>query len=151
MGRRGPTPKPTNLVLLEGNVGHRKINKNEPKPRPAAPDCPAWLDPEAKAAWKRLVPILDRMRVLTVADGDQLAVLCQAIAEVEQTTIALKEGLTFKTEKGYVGQHPAVAIRHGAMRIIRAVGGEFGLSPAARVRLITPELREDQTIADLLD
>jgi P27 family predicted phage terminase small subunit len=151
MGRRGPAPKPSNIVKLEGNPGHRKINRHEPKPRPIAPDCPEWLDPEAKAAWKRVLPILDRMHVLTVADGDMLAVLCQAVAELEQTTISLRDGLTFKTDKGYVGQHPAVAIRHQAMRVIRAVGGEFGLSPAARVRLIAPELQEDQALADLLD
>jgi hypothetical protein len=28
----GRKPKPTKLKLLQGNAGHRKIKKNEPKP-----------------------------------------------------------------------------------------------------------------------
>src|SRR5579863_4705296 len=33
MGARGPAPKPTALVLLEGNPGKRPINKRQPQPR----------------------------------------------------------------------------------------------------------------------
>jgi hypothetical protein len=35
MGKRGPSPKPTSLKVLQGNPGKRKINKSEPKPHMA--------------------------------------------------------------------------------------------------------------------
>ena len=33
----GPKPKPTRLKVLQGNPGHQKLPKNEPKPRPIRP------------------------------------------------------------------------------------------------------------------
>ena len=41
----GRPPKPTYLKVLEGNPGKRPLNENEPKPKPSAPKCPAWLSP----------------------------------------------------------------------------------------------------------
>jgi phage terminase small subunit len=78
MGERGPAPKPTALVLLEGNPGKRPINHAEPKPRLKTPCCPEHLDAEAKTEWKRLVRILRHMKLLTEADYISLANLCQA-------------------------------------------------------------------------
>src|SRR5437879_3919457 len=69
MGLRGPAPKPTSLVVLEGNRGRRPINDREPKPRAVRPKCPAYLDEAGQKEWKRLIPILTRMRILTEADG----------------------------------------------------------------------------------
>jgi len=57
MGLRGPAPKPTSLVVLEGNRGKRSLNGNEPRPRAVKPKCPAYLDDYAVAEWKRLVRI----------------------------------------------------------------------------------------------
>ena len=56
MGRRGPPPKPGIIKLIEGNPGKRKINRREPQPANDAPRCPAWLTPEAKTVWRRVVP-----------------------------------------------------------------------------------------------
>ncbi len=67
MGRRGPAPKPTVLVLMEGNRGKRPINKREPKPDEFRHKPPEHLDAQAKKEWNRLVPILTRMKVLTEA------------------------------------------------------------------------------------
>jgi phage terminase small subunit len=76
MGRRGPAPKPTALKLLQGNPGKRAINGREPKPKTGMPRCPDWLDEEAKACWKRIVPQLNGMGVLTLIDADALANYC---------------------------------------------------------------------------
>ena len=40
MGERGPAPKPSSLVLLEGNRSKRPLNTREPKPRQVRPKCP---------------------------------------------------------------------------------------------------------------
>lgn len=78
MGYRGPIPKPTVVEIAEGCPGKRAVNRREPQPRVRIPKCPAHLDPRAREEWKRLVPILRRMRVLTEADGMVLANLCQS-------------------------------------------------------------------------
>ena len=36
MGKRGPAPKATNLNILEGNLGQRPPNYNEPQPEDGA-------------------------------------------------------------------------------------------------------------------
>ena len=64
--------------MLEGNPARRPLPPNEPRPLSGEPEMPAYLDREARRQWKRLVPILLSMRVLTVADGMALATLCQA-------------------------------------------------------------------------
>lgn len=136
MGRRGPTPQPTNLKLLRGNPGRRPINADEPKPRALPPNRPAWLTGEGKRKWLEVVPELERLNLLTVIDGAALTGFCQAWKDfVECTRFLKKRGRTFKTETGYVVQRPEVAIAQRALQAVKAFGAEFGLTPSARVRL----------------
>ena len=85
MGRRGPPPKPTVIKLLQGNPGKRKLNRNEPKPDSTKPECPDWLKPKAKIAWRRLVRQLSKMGVLAASDRDALAAYCQTYARWQET------------------------------------------------------------------
>ena len=136
MGQRGPAPKPTSLVLLEGNVGKRPLNTREPKPRATKPKCPSHLDDAAVAEWKRLVPILSRMRVLTEADGMALANLCQAYSTMIKAQEQLnKSGVLYKTRSGHIQASPLLAIVNSQVDIIHRLCKEFGLSPAARTRI----------------
>lgn len=136
MGARGPAPKPTALKVLDGNAGHRPINRNEPRPRPIAPRCPSWLLPEAKREWKRIAPILERLGLLTEIDGTALVGYCQSYARWRQCQEVLsKEGLTFKTESGYTAARPEVAIGNRALIEVRAFCAQFGMTPSARARM----------------
>jgi hypothetical protein len=45
---RGRRPKPTRVKALTGNPGKRPLNTHEPRPEPAAPDCPPELSPAAR-------------------------------------------------------------------------------------------------------
>ena len=136
MGRRGPTPQPTNLKVLRGNPGRRPLNENEPKPRALPPTRPAWLTGEAKKKWEEVVPELERLGLLTIVDGAALAGFCQSWKDfVECARFIKKNGRTFKTDNGYVVQRPEVAIAQKALQAVKAFGAEFGLTPSARVRL----------------
>ena len=136
MGYRGPAPKPSSLVLLEGNPGKRPTNKLEPQPRRAAPKCPAYLDENAKTEWRRLVPVLRRMKVLTEADYMALSSLCQAYSTMVKAQSKLTEsGLLFKTQSGYVQQSPLLSIVNSCVETITRLAREFGLTPASRTRL----------------
>jgi P27 family predicted phage terminase small subunit len=131
-------PMPTALRVLEGNRGHRPPPAHEPQPRPVTPKMPAHLDSIARREWRRLVPILTDMRVLTETDGINLALLCQTYSRLIQAQQALsKSSLLLKTSSGYVQQSPLISIISAATEQLVKLCREFGLSPASRCRLQT--------------
>ena len=157
MGYRGPTPKPSIVEIAEGRPGRRPVNRSEPQPRTTAPKCPDYLSDRAKEEWKRLLPILKRMRLLTEADGHMLGNLCQAIATLAQAQKLLNEkGLFYKSPSGYVMQSPALSVANQCIDQITKLSREFGLSPAARSRMMAtgepqgPTAATDALLAKLL-
>lgn len=139
MGRRGPAPKPTNLKLLQGNPGKRQINKNEPKPTVEVelPKPPAFLSRFAKAEWKRIVPELKKLGLLTVVDYMALAAYCQNYhrwVEAEKA-IRVRGKFTYETDKGNLVQIPEVGIANQAMKLMKDFAKEFGLTPSSRTSL----------------
>lgn len=137
MSRR---PKPTILKLVAGNPGKRTVNKREPKPRRKLPTAPAHLSTKAKAAWKRVSLLLDRMGVLTEADGLALERLCECYAEIlDYRDLVNEHGASYSTTStvgsATLKANPAVAMLADADRRFRSRLIEFGLTPAARARV----------------
>jgi len=139
VGLRGPPPKPRALRMLEGNPGKRPLNEREPQPPIGRPRCPEYLDDLAKREWRRLVPILEKMRVLTEADDIALANLCMQYSLLQQAQVKLaKTGLLIKTRSGYIQQSPLVAIVANCVEQVGRLCREFGLTPASRTRISVP-------------
>lgn len=134
--RTGRPPKPHHLKVIEGNPGKRRLT--EPvKPPPSRPRCPGWLSPYAKTAWRRLVPILDAMGVLTSADTETMAGLCEAVSRFRKATETIaKSDVLVKGQKGEAVKNPAIQIQRDATRDIATFSAMFGLSPSDRVRLL---------------
>jgi P27 family predicted phage terminase small subunit len=152
MGYRGPIPKPTAIARAEGNPGKRRLNDTEPQPRAIAPRCPAHLDAEAKKEWKRLVPVLLRMRVLSEADWMTLASLCQTWSTLVKAQAKLTEmGVLYKTPSGYIQQSPLFSMVNQCVDIITKLSREFGLTPAARSRIVAQTEEEDDDLWALLN
>lgn len=152
MGLRGPAPKPTALRVLEGNPSRRPLNAREPKPRAGEPEMPRHLDREARREWKRLVPILLGMRVLTEGDGIALANLCSSYSLLIQAQNLMlkaaregKSGLLIKTPNGFPVQSPVLAVINAQMEKVGRLLREFGLTPAARSR-ITAAVDESDSV-----
>lgn len=80
MSTRGRKPKPTAVKVLEGNPGKRPLNMFEPTPDKVAPECPDWLNEEAKAEWDRLVDKMVELGTLTEMDMAAFAGYCQSYA-----------------------------------------------------------------------
>ena len=135
MARTGRPRKPDKLKVLHGT--YRKDRAyDEPRPVLEEPSCPSWLRQEAKREWKRVVPILLELGLLSKLDRAVLSVYCDAWADVYECEKTLRKvGPTFTTEKGYVVQHPMVAMKSKARDQIRAFGSLLGLSPSDRTRL----------------
>lgn len=139
MATKGRKPLPSAIKRLEGDrgKGRRPLNENEPVPPKGIIKCPTWLLPEAKREWKRLAPSLEAMGVLTPWDVENFAAYCQAYARwKEAEEFITQHGSIFKTPSGYVQQVPQVSIAQQNLKIMQSLGGEFGLTPATRSRII---------------
>jgi len=140
--KSGPPPKPTALKLIEGNPGRRQIGNNEPRPNIVAPDCPAHLNDDARAEWKRLMPLLLKNLLVSELDTAALALYCQSWGrwcEAERKIAEMREkggdGLLIKAPSGYPIQNPYLAIANRAMEDCYKYLQQFGLSPSARTRV----------------
>lgn len=139
---RGRKRQPTALKLVRGNPGKRPLNPREPKPRRVIPSPPAHMSQEELVHWGRFSATLDRMGVLTEADGTALEQLCILYQEmIELREIVRKEGryytTTNKAGDEMIRPHPAVAQRADADRRFHGYLGDFGLTPAARARVVS--------------
>lgn len=131
----GRPPTPTALKVLRGTAQHNpgRINRAEPHPTVGAAP-PPWLPRSgpARRAWRRLAPVLTRMRVLTEADAEALALVC----------MALQEYLEARADAEGWRRADAAAKRY--LTGLRA----FGLTPADRARIATlPDEEKDPTQA----
>jgi len=130
---------PTALKLIAGTDRPSRRNVREPTPalverrRP-----PAHLTPEAAAAWRRMLPLLAGMGVLSVADMVLFERLCATAGDLTRLDAALAAlGSPVYESKGTDGQfmrraHPEVAMRSDAERRFMAQLAHFGMSPATR-------------------
>ena len=137
MATRGRKPTPTAIKELEGNPGKRPLNDAEPKPQKKAPACPKWLDAEAKKEWRRLAKTMEAMGVLTEVDMAAFAGYCQAYARWKQAEERITDrGLVMRTPSGYAQQVPYISIAQQYLRLMNQFAEQFGLTPAARSRII---------------
>ncbi len=134
MGRRGPAPTPTKLKILRGNPGKRAINRAEPVPPPGEVQAPDFVvsDPTALEFWTWVVGA-SPAGLLTPLDRAGLALAAQTWS---LWRAALRDG-----------QGPQAAkLGHQ----LRALLGEFGLTPASRSRVTLTDEKGTETWRDQL-
>lgn len=150
MGRRGPKPIPTSLKVLQGTARPEDLRRNEPKPKPVAPDKPpTWLPREAKKKWKELAPELERIGLLTAVDGPAFAMLLLHWAlAVDAAKTLKKEGITTVDERGLPRKHPLLQVLRDNSQAFKQYAAEFGLTPSARARL---DMAKDEEIDDFTE
>ena len=136
----GRKPKPTALKILNGNPGHKPLNKREPQPRQTVPRCPGHLDEVAKREWRRVIREVRGMGMITALDRVGLAVYCvlwsRWVTAEEQLA---KTGLIIKTTTGNVIQNPLLGVANRAQAELRKWVVEYGLTPSSRSRISVPE------------
>jgi len=147
----GRPPKPTALKKLAGNPGKRKLNESEPKFALEIPRPPRHLDRVAKMEWRRVSKELYEAGLLTRVDRAALAAYCQAWSTwVESVKQLREEGQVLISDKGYVYQHPLVAIRDKAVEQMRRFMVEFGMTPSSRSRVKAEKVEEVDELERLL-
>lgn len=158
MGERGPAKKPAALRLLTGRAegrdsGGREVELPPPFER-EAPQPPGWLVGYGLEVWHRVTPELDRLQLIKIGDGEQLAVYCDqvaryaaAAADVNERGIVLEvpavtpevwdEQLREWRKITYMRRtaNPAVVIARNAAEAITRLAREFGLTPSSEGNL----------------
>jgi P27 family predicted phage terminase small subunit len=145
-----PRPTPTHLKLLRGCPSHAKpINRFEPEPTVPAdlPDPPDYLSPMAVEEWRRITKELLRLRLFTVVDANPLAAYCQSYgrwvdAERKLASIRAVNPDAALLVKGSLGNpipNPLIKIARLAALDMLKYASEFGFTPAARSRIISPD------------
>src|SRR5262245_30220837 len=136
---RGRRPKPTRMKALTGNPGKRPLNAQEPRPEPAAPECPPELSPIARQEWGRLTAELAKLNLITHLDRGALATYCGAYALLAEAMVQIqKYGTMMKSPTGYPMQSPYFAIANRQAELMMRIASEFGFTPASRSRISAP-------------
>ena len=147
----GRKPKPTELKKLQGNPGKRALNKNEPQPNLALPDCPAELSQSAKTEWQRMAQALFDLGLLTQVDRASLAIYCQSYDNwIEAINHLNTDGMVYSTDTGFQRPSPWHKIADMESKTMRAFATEFGLTPSSRGRISVPGAGEDDEFDDFL-
>jgi P27 family predicted phage terminase small subunit len=151
----GRRPRPTHLKVVDGTARKDRTNKREPRPPKGIPRCPAHLKGRSRDAWKHVAPMLDKMGVLTVADGPALELLCDAYALYREAKAVVDDcGLSYATTNPagdpMYRQRPEVATMNDAWKNVLRALTEFGLTPAARSRVKAPAKDESDPLKKYL-
>ncbi|WP_324675058.1 P27 family phage terminase small subunit [Hymenobacter sp. GOD-10R] len=94
----GRPNKPTILKKLGGTAQPCRTNDLEPVPEVGLPMAPDWLSEKAREYWQQIGDVLLSMKLVTVADGPAMMLLCDVLAEwAEARQFVLSNGMTYST------------------------------------------------------
>ena len=127
----------------------RKPKSGPPQDKAAietVPRAPAWMSKDAKAEWRRIMPLLVERRILTEADMGSVENYCMAIGSARQADAELQAtGYTYPGPNGDIKRNPASLVLKDAMQTARQLAAELGLTPVSRSR---PSIRDDADADD---
>lgn len=153
MGARGPLPVPDNLRLLRGKAPSKAPATVAKRIPPGRPSAPPWLDAEALAEWKRVVPDLDKLGVLAKVDRATVANYCTAVSIAMQAQAHLAADGLIRAPRADnpPGKSPAWQVFREAATLAAALAKELLLTPNARLRATMPEAKDAEEGEGILD
>ena len=137
----GRRKTPTQLKLLRGNPGRRRLAADtEPAP-PAADESfdvpPAELDgnKRARAEWERVAPMLRFCGLVSQAERSTLTALCLEWSAYLGAQAELRKSRIVKNSEGVISISPFVAIADKALSNCHWLWNELGLTPSGRAKV----------------
>lgn len=140
----GRKHKPTWLKLLDGNPGHKPINKLEPVPKDPIGPPPADFTAEQRAIWQHAIAAAPP-GLITELDRQTLIGYCVSAALYEQARIRVNtHGALVKTPvTGVPMQSPWLSIQNKQWQLMKQAISELGFSPTSR-----PRVKIEKNLAD---
>lgn len=117
----GPPRTPTSVLEKRGSWLVKDRKMTEPQPERGRPTCPNALKDDARKLWRKLVPMLDAMGVLTRIDGTVLERYCVLM-------VKWRHNEAHPTEKSF---DKGLRLNEALLKL----EVQFGLTPSARARL----------------
>jgi P27 family predicted phage terminase small subunit len=147
---RGRKPKPLAQQISAGDPrqrGKQKLKQkllNEPSGTHGIPDCPEWLQGDAREEYDRLKTELELMGLDRLVDAGMVE-CAAAMKDIAKTAyLAIKrDGLEVEDRA-----HSMVSVLNAAATRYKAFASELGASPVSRTRLTVE--KKDSGEADLL-
>jgi P27 family predicted phage terminase small subunit len=142
VGQRGPAPTPTRILALRGSNRAGRSSPGEPAPEVALAPAPEWISEDAKKTYAAVGERLVALGVVTVLDGEALALFAMAWARLRRCEEFLqKHGEVYavagKKDGPPVGfrLYPQAKLALELSDRVMRLSDRLGLSPAARARL----------------
>jgi len=101
-------------------------------------------DPIAYREWKRLAPELQRLGILTSLDRTMFEAYCRTYSEWVRFSREAREAL-IKNPSGRVRISPYAELADRALKNLRYLATEFGMTPSSRsrIKIEPPESSDD--------
>lgn len=138
--------------MLENNPGKQKVSFV--KPPPGVPAMPKWLKGEAAQEWRRVVPVLDAMGVLSTLDRAVLSDYCVTWAQIVRIERSLEADAAVVPGRADIGgtvRHPLWSVLNQLRQRLHKSCDLLGLAPAPRGRIEMPEQPIEDDPEHLLD
>lgn len=107
---------------------------------------PDWLHDRALTEWQRVVPYLKSNTPISELDRAMLASYCRAYATVQTAEADLRKHGLVQTNKetGSRKPNPYVAIQSQAMKDMKAIANDLGMSINSRAKLEMNKAKNDK-------
>jgi P27 family predicted phage terminase small subunit len=133
----GTKPTPRNLRIVRGMDRPDRQNDDEPVLPISIPHPPEYLTDSQQNIFTDMARKLARMRVMSDADIDALAIYAVNFIEMVDANERIREmGLVVRAPKTNVPMHnPFLSIRNNAQKTCLTILTEFGMTPSSRTRV----------------
>ena len=133
---RGPKPIPRNLRVITGADRKSRTNEDEPILPVIIPDPPGHLTVAESDKFIEMAGKLARMRVITEADVDALALYAVSWMRMLDADEKVREmGPIIKSPNNYPIQNPYLPISNRCRKDCESILTEFGMTPSSRTRV----------------
>lgn len=107
-------------------------------------DVPEWLDDTAKKEWQRIVPLLKKNSPVSELDTSMIATHCVLYSTIIKCAQDINQSGVVVEEK----QSPSFMAMDKAIKDMKSIDSQLGLSPVSRVRLEVHKALNDDTPKD---
>jgi len=133
--------------LTKAEIEKRKNEENELKKLNFNFQAPSHMEGKARDIFNYIKRNLAELELLASVDKYNLCILSESIASYISITEELKDEnfiIEYTNKKGFTNSipNPKIQIQHKYAEQIRRFSSEFGLTPAARLKIISVNMKE---------